>query len=226
MNKIVLILSVIISLGLIGGGIYVSSRNQPAPAPAENQADVSKIFPITADEHRQGSPDATITIVEYSDIDCPFCKEFHKTMQRIIDTYGKEGKVAWVYRNFPITSLHPNARRHAVAAECVAKLGGNAAYWKFLSILFAEAPGNNRTDPSRYGEFAQRVGVDSTDLQTCIDTDNLGEKVDKQRAEALAAGAQGTPFSIIVKAGQPPIVASGLIPYEQLKSSLDQLLRQ
>lgn len=86
--------------------------------------------PVTEDDHLRGDIDAEIMIIEYSDFDCPFCKRFHETMLSVIEKYPAN-EVAWVYRHFPLEQLHPNAPAVALASECVADLGSDAAFWKF-----------------------------------------------------------------------------------------------
>ena len=88
---------------------------------------------ITADDRYLGNINADVVIIEYSDIDCPFCKRFHPTMERIAQEYGS--KIAWVYRHFPLDSLHPEARTKAEATECVAQLAGNEVFWRYLKTL-------------------------------------------------------------------------------------------
>jgi len=89
---------------------------------------------VTADEHIWGNPDAIVTIVEYSDLECVFCKQFHPVLKRIVEE--SNGNVRWVYRHYPITSLHQYAFEKAVASECIAKLKGNDAFWKYSDLLF------------------------------------------------------------------------------------------
>ena len=91
--------------------------------------------PITEQDHRQGAIGSPITIIEYSDLQCPFCKRFHDTMNEIKDRY--DDQVTWVYRHLPLLSLHPDAGKLAEATECVAELGGNDAFWKFTDLIFA-----------------------------------------------------------------------------------------
>ena len=88
---------------------------------------------LAADDRYLGNINADVVIIEYSDIDCPFCKRFHPTMERIAQEYGS--KIAWVYRHFPLDSLHPEARTKAEATECVAQLAGNEVFWKYLKAL-------------------------------------------------------------------------------------------
>ena len=92
-----------------------------------------KLAPITAEDHLNGDINAPIKIVEYSDIDCPFCKRFHSTLEQVKALYGD--KVVWVYRHFPITQLHPDSFNKSHASECVAELGGNDKFWQYLKLL-------------------------------------------------------------------------------------------
>ncbi len=81
-----------------------------------------------------GDKDAEITIIEFSDLDCPYCKRFHGTMHQVINEYDN---VNWVYRHFPLPSLHPDATRKAEASECAGDLGGNDKFWEFIDIIEA-----------------------------------------------------------------------------------------
>jgi hypothetical protein len=82
-------------------------------------------------DHVLGNPNAKITIIEYSDYECPFCKQFHPTLERIVKE--SDGNVKWIYRHYP---LHQNSVERLVAAECVAEIKGNDAFWKYTDLLF------------------------------------------------------------------------------------------
>ena len=211
---------------LIAGAVFISGRTPASPQPGGQEADIQAALPVTEDDHILGSPNATITIIEYSDIDCPFCKQFHVTMKQIMEEYGASGDVAWVYRHFPLTSIHPNAGRHAIAAECVADIAGNNAFWNFLDILFENAPGNQQTNPNRYAEFAAQVGVSEADLNACMAEDRIREHVEAEFESALAAGATGTPFNIIVVEGQEPVAFSSALPFDQMQNVIEQILAE
>ncbi len=90
-----------------------------------------EIPPVTAADHIIGNPDAPIVVVEYSDLECPYCKRFGGVMKEI--TAESNGNVAWVYRHLVI---HPTALPKAAASECVAKLKGNDAFWKYVDLVF------------------------------------------------------------------------------------------
>ena len=94
------------------------------------------VLPTISDtDHVLGKANAKVTIVEFSDFQCPFCSRHHPTMQRIISEYPDD--VRWVYKHFPLESIHPRARPAAEASECVADLAGNDAFWQYADKLFA-----------------------------------------------------------------------------------------
>lgn len=92
------------------------------------------IDPVTDKDHIIGSKDADIVVIEYSDLECPFCSRFHTTMHQVVKDY--DGKVAWVFRHLPLEQLHPNAFNKAISAECVYELGGNEKFWAYIDSLF------------------------------------------------------------------------------------------
>jgi len=94
------------------------------------------IRPIDDKDHLLGEKGAPVKIVEYSDYECPFCKQFHLTMVDIMKTYGEEGKVAWAYRHFPLKQIHPNAQKLAEGAECANELGGQEKFWEYTNAIF------------------------------------------------------------------------------------------
>lgn len=90
---------------------------------------------ITEKDHIRGNPNARITLVEYSDLQCPFCKRFHPTVQQALEEYG--GQIRWVYKHYPIDQIHPQARPAGEAAECIGEQKGNEGFWQFVDAVFA-----------------------------------------------------------------------------------------
>lgn len=208
---------------LIGGAIVVAAVLVAMPKnPSVGPGDLSLVRPVGASDHILGNPAAPVMIIEYSDFDCQYCKAFHETMHQVIANEGAGGKVAWVYRQFPLFEAHPNARAHTRAAECVAQVAGNDAFWKFADALFANQP----TDPSRYGELAATAGITGDAFATCYANAaaTLDARIMADRQNALDIGAKGTPFSVILVNGANPVVMDGAYPYDAVKQLVDQAL--
>jgi protein-disulfide isomerase len=226
-------IAILLGFGMIAAAIFFSgSRTNSAAvsdtAPTEQQpvaGDLSNINPLTEDDHVLGDPNASIVLIEYSDFDCPFCKSFHDTMNRIIDEYGVESDVSWVYRHFPIASRHPNATRVAEASECVAELGGNDAFWAFSDLVFGERDTNEPTNIVRLEEFAETAGVDGAAFTTCLDSGRHTDAVQEDLDNAMAIGANGTPFTVVMVGDQLGTI-NGAQPYSVVKGVIDNLLNQ
>ena len=216
--------SLTIPVAIIAGGIivavavYVSMPKTAAPGTDTP----SLVRPVNASDHILGNPAAPVLIVEYSDFDCEYCKAFHDTLHQIIANEGASGKVAWVFREFPLTEIHPTAFSHARAAECVAQVAGNDAFWKFTNALFAAQP----ADPAHYGVLAASIGISGNAFATCYSTasSTLDARITADRQNALDMGATGTPFSIILTNGKNPTVMAGGYSYDAVKQLVDQAL--
>ncbi|MEI8123915.1 MAG: DsbA family protein [bacterium] len=152
---------------------------------------------VSKDDHILGSIDAKAVIVEYSDTECSFCKRFQTTLQGVFDTYGKDNKVAWVYRHFPLDSIHSKARKEAEATECANELGGNDVFWKYLDMIYANTPSNNGLDPAKLPEFAKTVGLDVTKFNTCLSSGKYAGDVEADFQSGVKMGVRGTPFTAI-----------------------------
>ncbi|MBL4644713.1 MAG: thioredoxin domain-containing protein [Candidatus Pacebacteria bacterium] len=193
-----------IPIAIVAAGVLIAialffalgSGGGTAPAGGDNAAaDAQPTVPIAgvqSDDHIKGSPDAKVVIVEYSDTECPFCKNHHETLQRIVDEYADED-VAWVYRHFPLAQLHSKAPREAEATECAAELGGNEGFWKYIDRLFEITPSNDGLDLALLPEIAKFAGLDVAAFNTCLDSGAMADRVQADFEEAAAAGARGTP---------------------------------
>jgi len=94
----------------------------------------SSISTNTADDYLRGPSDARILVIEFSDIECPFCARFHDTMKEALETYPED--IQWAYRHFPLDQIHPNARKAAATVECIGQQKGTDAYWTALDAMF------------------------------------------------------------------------------------------
>lgn len=215
--------------------VIVSTAQAPSPAKAE---DIS-LAPITAADHILGDPKAPVKIVEYSDPSCPFCKQFNPTMTEIMDQYGPSGKVAWVYRAFPLDkpgtrpdggTLHPNAGHESQALECANSLGGNTAFWKYEKQWYSDFPLQGATDRSvaddtaQLVQIAKTVGLDQAAFNDCLSSGRFKDAVEKQYVSGLNAGVSGTPYSVLVTPSGNKIPIIGAQTYATVKASVDALL--
>ncbi len=180
--------------------------------------------PVSSADHILGNPNADVIIVEYSDTECPFCKQFNVTLDRVMSEYGKDGRVAWVYRHFPIDSLHPRSRKEAEALECANEIGGAAKFWAYEDMIYNVTTSNNTLDPAQLPVIAKNVGVDVTKFNTCLASGKYAAKVEADYEDAVKAGGQGTPNSILVSKDGTKTVVQGAQPYEALKATIDALL--
>ncbi|MBI4155895.1 MAG: DsbA family protein [Candidatus Zambryskibacteria bacterium] len=230
LEKLSVPIAIIIAGGLIGGALYYSNLkigNQPtrtAAPTAENTTITMR--PVSSDDHILGNPNADVLIVEYSDTECPFCKQFHTTMQRVMNEYGKDGKVAWVYRHFPIDELHSKARKEAEATECANELGGPAKFWQYINMLFDTTTSNNTLDPAQLPIIAKNVGLDVKAFNACLSSGKYATKVEADYQDAVKAGGRGTPNSILVSKDGTKVTVQGAQPYESLKATIDALLQK
>ena len=204
---------------VVAGAVYFSLR---PPSTSSGTGNPALVRPVASSDHILGNPAAPVIIVEYSDFDCTYCKGFDETLRQIIANEGTNGKVAWVFREFPLTEIHPNAFSNAHAAECAAQVAGNDAFWKFTNVLFTSQPVN----PANYGTFASSAGISGDAFATCVATasSTIDARITVDRQNALAVGAQGTPYSLILVAGKSPVVMDGAYSYDAVKQLIEQAL--
>ena len=228
-------IAVVIAGALIAGAVIYSggkttngnTANAPQQQPAAQQTgDLEKMTPITSKDHIRGNPDAPVKIVEYSDTECPFCKRFHTTMKEVMDEYGKDGKVAWVYRHFPLDQLHSKARKEAVALECANEQGGNDKFWSYADRLYEITPANNGLDPAELPKIAQFVGLDTAKFNTCLASTKYDKHIEDEVQNAQATGGNGTPWSIVVAKNGKKYPLSGAQPYASVKQMIESVLQE
>jgi protein-disulfide isomerase len=227
-DKVTIPLSIIIAGLLIGGGFYFGNKKQQTPQSlaAQTIEQSKNIRPVDGTDHILGNPKARLVIVEYSDTECPFCKEFHKTMKALLTDYGEKGDVAWVYRHYPIIELHSKAAKEAQATECASEMGGNAKFWEYVNRLYEVTPSDNNLDPLELTNIAKQVGLSSKDFDACLASNKYSSKITADIEDAKKTGSQGTPYSVMIDTRTNetyPVV--GAQPYADLKQLIELLLK-
>ena len=205
--------------------LFLAAAVLALAVPAGAQEEMAGIMePVPPRDHIRGNPAAPVKLVEFADTECPLCKRFHPTLQRVVDDYP--GKVAWVFRHFPIAEIHPKAPKEHEATECAAELGGEPAFWAYLDRLYAITPSNDRLDPAELPRIAQHVGLDRAPFEQCLRSGRHAARVAEDVADALAAGAPGTPYSVIVAPNGRTYAVVGAQPYAALRLVIDIALEQ
>jgi protein-disulfide isomerase len=158
----------------------------------------------------KGPADAPVTIVEFTDFHCPFCKRVLPTVAQLLARYGEKARL--VYKDYPIDSLHPQARRAHEAARCAGEQG---KFWAYHDVLFASAP----IPPEQLKARAQDVGLDLDAFDKCLSGGKYRAAVDSDIAEGKRAGVTGTPTFFVN--GRP---ISGAQPLEAFVRVIDEEL--
>ncbi len=181
---------------------------------------------ISTNDWIKGNIDAQIVIIEYSDIECPFCKVFHNTLKEVVANY-QPNEVAWIFRHFPLDSLHENARLEAEATQCVGLLGGNDKFWEYLSLLFETTTSNDGLDITKLPAMAEAIGLETSALADCLKTETTKQAVEEDFQNAVDVGATGTPFAVIYEPSSGTKVAiPGAVPADILKGFIDEVLTE
>jgi protein-disulfide isomerase len=195
----------------------IAPKPSPAPAPAEKvQMNVGNGW------YSIGRADAPVTLVEFGDYQCPFCKKFHT------DAYGElkknyidAGKVRFVSRDLPL-EFHPLALRAAQAARCASDQG---KYWELRNALYSDAA---PPDDSAIKKAAESVALDLTVFQACLSSDKYKEDVKKDASDAAALQITGTPTFVLAKTSEGKLVGVRIIgaqPFASFQSAIDALLK-
>jgi protein-disulfide isomerase len=219
--------AVIIGIALIvsfGPRKEVASEKTAPQAPEQEVTSVPKeVATLRTDDYIQGNRNAEVLLIEYADSDCVYCQRFSPTIQQILKDY--DGKVAWIYRHFPLTSIHPNAYTEALALECVGEIGGNEKFHSYLATLMNVTLSPDPKSNKALLTYASDIGINQAKLTACIEGEEASKRIDASINEAAKIGAKGTPFSILVnqKTGKQVIIP-GAYPIEAVREMIDSIL--
>ncbi|MBI2582348.1 DsbA family protein [Candidatus Woesearchaeota archaeon] len=187
-----------------GGAVVPTGGAEPSPT-----VDID-MEELLDDDDVKGDKDAPVTIVEWSDYECPFCGRFYtETLPSLEQEYIKTGKVKFVYRDFPL-SFHPNAQKAAEAAECAGEQG---KYWEMHNMLFEQGV---QGGVAGFKQYAKTLGLNSAKFDTCLDSGAMAAEVRADMADGTSVGIQGTPGFIVN--GK---LISGAQPFTVFKQVID-----
>ncbi len=204
-----------------------SLQTQPSAAPAaEPTEDTSPKQVSVDDDATLGEKNAKVTLIEFSDYECPFCKRyFDDTYEQVKKEYVDTGKVKLIFRDLPL-SFHANAHKQAQAAECARGQGGDDVYFKYHDEIFTRTTSNGTgLALDQLAVIANELGLNGATLQTCLDSDKYKAEVDKDLADAGTVGATGTPTFFIGKSTSSGTITGtklvGAQPFSEFKRVID-----
>lgn len=223
-------MAIIIAGALIALAVYFGGQSPgtTSTAPTASTQPQAAAAPVIGDfravdakkDHIRGAANAKVTIIEYSDLECPFCKRFHETMKQVLAAYPND--VRWVYRHAPLVQLHSKAPAEANAAECAGEQG---KFWEFVDEVFAVTPTNNGLDAAELPKIAARVGVaNAAQFKACVDSNKYASVVQADLDDATKAGMRGTPYSIVTNTSGKKSPINGALPLESVKGTVELLL--
>lgn len=207
---------VFLALGLLAGSVggFMAGFSMAGSSPEAQPSAVVSPTPTlevrdvaTEGRPQRGADDAPITIVEFTDYECPFCGRYIRdTYPALLAEYGDRMK--YVVRNFPLSSIHPNARKAAEAAECAFDQG---RFWEYHDALFQN---QGALDVPSLKAYAEELGLDVASFATCLDSGAKRDVVAADHRDALAHGVNGTPTFFVN--GRMLVGAQQLAAFEAL----------
>jgi protein-disulfide isomerase len=194
----------------VNSGNANANTNQAAANPTPTPA--AEVPPVTGDDHVKGGSNAKVTLIEYSDFQCPYCLRHNGTMDEIYKAYGNKIKV--VFRHFPL-SFHPEAQKAAEASECAAEQG---KFWEMHDKIFAANTAGTMS-VAKWKEEAKNLKLNTSKFNDCLDSGKYADKISQMAAGGSAAGVEGTPATFVN--GE---LVSGALPLDQFKQLIDAKL--
>lgn len=223
-------IAIVIGFAMIALAIFFTGGKDETTNPVAATVETEVVSngglpPLTDNDYIRGNPNAPIVLIEYSDYECPFCKQFHDTMKLVIDEYGVDGKVAWAYRQYPLAQLHPNAPKISEAALCVGDLGGNNAFWDFSDLIFEQREINEFTNVTKLADYAELSGVDKNEYIACMNDGRMKSAVEESVAAGFEAGIRSTPHTVLITGSQEAVI-DGARSYTTVRAIVANLIDQ
>ena len=202
--------------GFRGSNNIAVDNNQPSA----NQPSVpTGVANVNAEDYVDDDPvlgneNAPVTIVEFSDFQCPYCKKFRdQTFDQLKEEYIDTGKVKLVYRDFPLSSIHPMAQKAAEAAECADEQG---KFWEYHDKIYEN---QQLLNVDSLKQWASELGLDTTKFNSCLDSGKYTNEVKNDLNDATSSGGQGTPYFLV---GNTQL--SGAYPFDAFQQAIEAQL--
>ena len=230
----IIIGALIIALSILLG-FFMYSKMSTGGSIAKNFVDPDSLFSgreLKKEDFLIGKGDKKVVLLEYSDLECPFCKKLHlETMQQVYKNYGEKVDIA--FRHFPLP-FHKKAKTEAVATLCALEIGGQKAYREYISKIYTNTNGNDTLDLATLPTIATELGLDSAKFNFCMtdatSTATKLAKIDSDIQDGITAGVEGTPnVLVLIKEGADYkilTIINGARDYKYISRVIDQALKQ
>jgi protein-disulfide isomerase len=229
MNKVGWIIFSVVVVGLLGGLIIWTRVTNPSVD--VSNIDSNQVLAASAEsgniaDHVDGKADSKVILVEYGDYQCPSCGGAYPNVNTLMDEYGD--RIALVFRNFPLTSIHPNAKAAAAAAESA---GLQGKYWEMHNILYENQNSWSSLDTSKrtdaFVAYADRLDIDINKFKTDLSSDSVNSKITFDMELGKAKNASATPTFFLNGEKLDEATASGIVQgnLTAVKAKIDSLLK-
>ena len=221
----IILSSIILAFAVFAGMVYYTSTVQPQGGTAKaDSKPLQPVPPVQKDDLVFGNKDAKVTLIEYSDLECPFCNRFHSTINEVLATYPND--VKYVLRHYPLP-FHPNAPMYGQALECVYSIHGPEKAYDTLGAIFQNQPlKTNTNDAKILATFiANTISVESSPIESCITSNKFAGKITRDMQTGQAAGVSGTPSGFILGGKGGVQTIGGAQPFTAVKAQIDAVLK-
>lgn len=223
-NALYIPIAIVIAGLLISTSIILSNNNTKGAANTANTAAVvDENFTIKENDHVLGNKDADVVLFVWSDPECPYCKRYHDTLKTALTKYN--GKLAIVYRHFAL-DFHAYSKKEAESMECANEIAGIDGFTSYVNKLFEITEGNNSLNREKLTQIAKQVNLDTAKFDACVDSGKYATRIEEDMQSGIAAGVNGTPFSVAVnkKTGRQ-VEINGALPIEMVSAKLNPLMK-
>lgn len=201
--------------------------NPTTPQPTQTPpTEATRVFISLSDDPVKGNPNAPVTMVEFSDFQCPFCGRFYtQTLPQIQQNYVDSGKLKLVYRDFPLESIHPNAKGAAIAAECADE---QKMFWPYHDKLFgdqAQWVSLSQSDAAdTFKQYASDLGLNPENFNSCLDSQKISDEINQDLQNGSNYGVTGTPAFFIGNDKDGYVMVIGAKPFSAFQQVIDKEL--
>lgn len=214
MNKSIVPLAIVAGALIIAGAIIYSAKiSSPDDGAKPDNAEPDNGLSVEG-EPVLGSPEAKVTVIEFSDFQCPFCARYVlDTFPQIKQAYIDTGKIKMVFKNFPLTSIHENAEKSAEASECANDQG---RFWEYKEKLFQNQQALSLDNLKSY---AKELGLNESQFNDCLDSRKYANEVSRDLQDGIVAGVTGTP-TFFINGGK----LVGAQPFSEFQRAIEEKL--